>query len=200
LKTNASARIILRQSSAALYILRNERKEAYRWKVLTEYDDADGNAVLRIKSGYFVDLLNGFYCDLPSSKTAEAEAVFKKSSAHSATWCSDMIIRLQLKLFCGTETREDCRKLSVLLGGVVLPRADVTHDKEYSIDSSTVNDELLRRSGYSFWHRPYFAMSGYTYRIERLNPYRKEVYDAAKVEGEKMDFNKYQEVVYEIND
>lgn len=109
----------------------------------------------------------------------------------------DMQLALEVKRFYHLETAEDCAMLGKLLGCRVLPPMSAEFNKEYVVDASTITSEhfnLLKRSGYEIWHRPYFAMHHSTHANWTLNPHTKHVLDAAKVDQTAITFEAFLEV------
>ncbi len=85
----------------------------------------------------------------------------------------------------------DVPALEKLFGGRVLPPLPNEFDRYYAVNTASVDFELLRRSGYQFLHRPYFAMRGCTRQKCKLNPARRFGVDFAENDEPAVDFNEF---------
>ena len=83
----------------------------------------------------------------------------------------------------GTKVRETRRSKPR-----VLPKLPEQYDRDYVVDSDTVNVKMLTRSGYEIKHCPYFHMNGRTHDKWRLNPHRQTGTDAARSDAESIAF------------
>ena len=70
--------------------------------------------------------------------------------------------------------------ISRLLRLRVLPSLPKEYDRNYVVNSANI--AMLERSGYTIYHRPYFAMRGSTHEKWTLNPHTKCGVDAARDE------------------
>jgi hypothetical protein len=80
--------------------------------------------------------------------------------------------------------------LSKLFNCRILPSLPEEYNKDYVIEGG-VDYTLLKHSGYSMWHRPYFAMPGSTHKRITLNPHTKYGLDAGKVDAEAISFQEF---------
>ena len=85
----------------------------------------------------------------------------------------------------------DIPALEKLFGGRVLPPLSNEFDRYFAVNTATVDFELLRRSGYQFLHRPYFAMRGCTRQKCKLNPARRFGVDFAENDETAIDFDEF---------
>lgn len=83
----------------------------------------------------------------------------------------------------------DVPALEKLFGGRVLPPLSNKFDRYFAVNTASVDFELLRRSGYQFLHRPYFAMRGCTRQKCKLNPARRFGVDFGENDEETIDFD-----------
>ena len=81
-----------------------------------------------------------------------------------------------------------------LFGLRVLPALPKEFDRNYFVDSDTIDAGTLRRSGYTVVHRPYFAMIKSTHDAWTLNPHTKYGVDAAKTDDPTISFKDYLEL------
>ena len=68
-------------------------------------------------------------------------------------------------------------------------------DKEYCVVTKTIPVPMIYRSGYTVLHRPYFAMRGCTHDVSTINPYKKSVIDAAKIDAPYITFYEFAELL-----
>lgn len=67
-----------------------------------------------------------------------------------------------------------------------LPMLPIEFDKDYAVTAESINKStlgLLEKSGYKVIHCPYFSMYNRTRRNYSINPHKKYVMDAAKVDS-----------------
>ena len=97
-----------------------------------------------------------------------------------------------MKLWNNTDDRADTERLSALLGRRILPplRGDAAK-KKYAVIAGTVDHALLHDSGYTFLHRPYFAMKGSTHDCITIVPFSRTAVDAAKEDMEEITFEEF---------
>ena len=105
----------------------------------------------------------------------------------------DEILERLIRLYYREESEQDCRFLSAnVFEADILPRLSEEYDRYYYVTKESDPDyELLKRSGYRFWHKPWFAMPGNTHETMTLNPHKKEQMDAAPEDVEKISFKEY---------
>ena len=103
---------------------------------------------------------------------------------------NDLLCR-QMKLYYRIATEKECSWLERMLGKRILPSLSEDYNRNYVVDSDTINLRLLDDSGYTVLHRPYFAMMGSTHEKWQLNPHTKGGVDAAKTEEESISFSDY---------
>ena len=72
-----------------------------------------------------------------------------------------------------------------------LPPFSEEYDREYYVITRTIPIHTILNSGYKVLHRPYFAMSGSTHELCTINPYKKSVVDAAKVDVQVITFPEF---------
>ena len=110
----------------------------------------------------------------------------------SAEERGDELMQLEMKLWNNTADREDTERLSALLGRRILPplRGDAAK-KKYAVIAGTVDHALLHDSGYTFLHRPYFAMKGSTHDRITIVPFSRTAVDAAKEDMEEITFEEF---------
>lgn len=97
----------------------------------------------------------------------------------------------KLKLHYNIATAQDRKELSQLLGVRVLPKLPEEFDRNYVVQADTIDRPLLKNSGYSVAHRPYFAMPGSTHDNWMLNPHRRSGTDAAKKDEPAISFTEF---------
>ncbi|MBR6873881.1 MAG: hypothetical protein IKN17_10290 [Ruminococcus sp.] len=126
----------------------------------------------------------------------------------SAVERGDELMQLEMKLLNNTADREECKRLSELLGEYIIPPiseiigTDKDGDliaKEYTVIAETIDRDMLDRSGYNIWHRPYFAMPGSTHENWTIVPTNRYVLDAAKKDKEAISFQEFLKLFDEDN-
>ncbi len=85
----------------------------------------------------------------------------------------------------------DIPELERLFGGKVLPPLSNEFDRYFTVNTATIDFEMLRCSGYQFLHRPYFAMRGCTRQKCKLNPARRFGVDFGENDETAIDFDEY---------
>ena len=141
---------------------------------------------------YVADLIyRGIYDGIVSStkKTIADNPVYK-----AAIDQGDELFAKILKLHFGIADDSECSFLSEYFGIRILPSLPEEYNKDYYIDADTIDWALLYQSGYSFQHRPYFAMKGSTHEKITVNPHFKRGTDAAKISAESISFQKFLEL------
>lgn len=101
----------------------------------------------------------------------------------------------QILLYHNLVNEQNRGDLERLLGHRILPKLPKEYDRDYAVISETVDCKLLRDSGYTIRHTPYFAMKGSTHDKWLLNPHNKIGVDAAKIRDEAMTFSEYLELI-----
>jgi len=107
---------------------------------------------------------------------------------------SDELLQKQIKLWSGAATDEDCDFIHERTGLTILHSLPEEFNKDYAVDIDTLTEEykdVLKWSGYSIAHRPYFAMQGSTKSAWTLNPHTKKGVDAARENLEIISFDDY---------
>ena len=90
----------------------------------------------------------------------------------------------------GIAEDDECSCLSKRFNYRILPSLPEEYNQDYVIEGG-VDYTLLKHSGYSMWHRPYFAMPGSTHKRITLNPHTKYGLDAGKVDAEAISFQEF---------
>ena len=111
----------------------------------------------------------------------------------AALKASDELLKAQILLFYNLADKEDCLFLEKVLGARVLPPLG-NYGHFYTVPGKEIDYELLRRSGYRFLHKPYFAMEGYTHDLWKIDPYAKRAVDSAKKGSETISFREFLEL------
>ena len=164
----------------------------------SEYGDAD-ITVKKIYKRY--DPLSWLLCDVShvinenSDKKIEvvhcSKTTIKENPIYQATLeQKDELFTAVLKLHYGIAEDDECSYLSKLFNYRILPSLPEEYNKDYVIEGG-VDYSLLDHSGYSMWHRPYFAMPGSTHCRITLNPHTKYGLDAGKVDAEVITFQEF---------
>jgi len=120
------------------------------------------------------------------NKTISENPLFQAAVANN-----DLVMQRQLKLYYKIATEPEVSWLSKLLKKRILPSLPEEYDKKYIVDSDTIEQSMIMRSGYTILHRPYFAMNGSTHEKWQLNPHTKMGVDAAKDDDESICFAEY---------
>ena len=174
------------------------QSESGDFEYYSEYSDAD----ITVKKHYKrYKPLHWLLCDLSdlinkhSDKKIEiihcSKTTIKENPIYQATLKQkDELFTAILKLHYGIAEDDECYYLSKLLNHRILPSLPEEYNNDYVIEGG-VDYKLIENSGYSMWHRPYFAMSGSTHRRITLNPHTKYGLDAGKVNAEAISFQEY---------
>lgn len=72
-----------------------------------------------------------------------------------------------------------------------LPKLPEEFNRNYVVQADTIDRTLLKDSGYSVLHRPYFAMKGSTHDNWMLNPHTRSGVDAAKKDEPAISFDEF---------
>ncbi len=130
-------------------------------------------------------------------RSREPEDICRNPLFSMAEKYGDELLEKQLKVYYGTEDEDDCRWLECRLGKRILPRLPGEERRPYCVLRETMSSEdmdLLDRSGYRIYHKPYFALKGYTKSAWTLYPCSKEGRDAAPVGSEMISFSEFLEM------
>lgn len=119
-----------------------------------------------------------------SDKTTINENPFYLSALESG----DELMVKQIKLYYNIITARETAWLSKQLGYRILPQLNEKHNRYYAVSIQNIDMDLLHNSGYTIWHRPYFAMRRSTHSAWSLNPHTRDAVDAAKEDEEVIDF------------
>lgn len=79
----------------------------------------------------------------------------------------------------------------------ILPTLSVEFDKDFAVTAESINKSalgLLEKSGYKVIHCSYFSMYNRTRRNYSINPYKKYVMDAAKIDSIAISFKSFLEL------
>ena len=117
----------------------------------------------------------------------------------SALENSDVVLQKLIKAYYRIIDKSECSLLGKFMGIRILPTLSEEFDKDYYVDSDTVNCRMLNQSGYRILHRPYFSMKNYTHSAWSLNPYRKSGIDAAPESTATISFDDYLELFDYVN-
>lgn len=109
----------------------------------------------------------------------------------SAVKNKDILMQYSMEVLYGNPDESVLDYLEEIDGVRFLPRLSREFDKKYTLLRKEVDECLLMRSGYVFWHRPYFAMKGSLHERCELNPYTKHGVDAGKKDAELTSFDEY---------
>ena len=130
-------------------------------------------------------------CPIEELHRGTPKGVEKNPIYLTAGAAGDVLLQKQLRLVYRVDSPEDCKWLSEALGQPVLPSLPDKHDREYYVQTGTIDFDLLRRSGYQILHRPAFGMKGSTRSVCTLDPHRKYGVDAAPKDAEAISFEEY---------
>lgn len=122
-----------------------------------------------------------------SGKKCDEKELEKNPLFVAAKNKSDMRLKKRLKKIYGIKIVKK-RNFS---NKRILPKLGEDYDKDYIVDSDTIDLRLLYRSGYTILHRPYFAMKDSTHALWRLNPHQMNSVDAAIEKSESIAFCDY---------
>ncbi len=146
---------------------------------------------------HFIHFDSGLRGEYDSDK--EYDMIFGSLYASAETH-GDELMQLELKLLKNKADREECRRLSELIGAYIIPpvKEVIGTDKdggtvtlEYTVIAETIDRDMLYRSGYSIWHKPYFAMPGSTHDNWMIVPAYRYVLDAAKTDKNAVTFQEF---------
>ena len=79
----------------------------------------------------------------------------------------------------------------------ILPTLPIEFDKNYAVNAEEINKnvlEFLEKSGYKVIHCPYFSMHNETRKRYSINPHKKYVMDAAKIDSIAISFKSFLEL------
>lgn len=79
----------------------------------------------------------------------------------------------------------------------ILPKLSVEFDKDFAETAESINKSalgLLEKSGYKVIHCSYFSIYNRTRRNYSINPYKKYVMDAAKIDSIAISFKSFLEL------
>lgn len=79
----------------------------------------------------------------------------------------------------------------------ILPKLSVEFDKDFAVTAESINKSalgLLEKSGYKVIHCSYFSIYNRTRRNYSINPYKKYVMDAAKIDSIAISFKSFLEL------
>ncbi|MCR5066981.1 MAG: hypothetical protein K6A14_02840 [Erysipelotrichaceae bacterium] len=166
---------------------------------LVEYIDGEKQVIKGLKTDTLREMINElrFIFSLNADEyrlkkvdrlLAVGENIERNAFYKSALEHKDIIMQYQLKLMNGIADENECRWLSQLLDYSILPSLPEQYDHSYVVNFKTINITLLRKSGYTIYHKPNIAMQDYTRHKWLLNPYRKNGLDAAETDREAIDF------------
>ena len=85
----------------------------------------------------------------------------------------------------------------ILIQFNTLPTLSVEFDKDFAVTAESINKSalgLLEKSGYKVIHCSYFSMYNGTRRNYSINPYKKYVMDAAKIDSIAISFKSFLEL------
>ena len=106
----------------------------------------------------------------------------------------DVHLEKQLKVLYGIEDEDDCRWLSERTGKRVLPPFPGEKGKKIFVLRDTMNEEdieMLERSGYRIYHKPYFALKDFSKSAWSIDPFAKKCVDAAPKGSEMISFDEF---------
>ena len=73
----------------------------------------------------------------------------------------------------------------------LLPALPQEYNQKYFVQTADMDVKLLFDSGYTFFHRPYFAMYASTREAYTLNPHSKQGVDAAPKSAQSIPFQEF---------
>lgn len=161
-------------------ILYYERKGNKNYSFIYKYVN-DNNV------SYYYKEENIFRNNFHDRKTRE-ELMKDSFCFQAAKYYNDEILMLELLVRENLATNEECKRLSVLTGRTILPKADIKYNKTFVVNRDGIDITILDQSGYRILHRPYFAMKGSTHDKWELNPYSKTGVDAAMKDDDGISF------------
>lgn len=85
----------------------------------------------------------------------------------------------------------------ILIQFNTLPTLSVEFDKDFAVNAEEINKnvlEFLEKSGYKVIHCPYFSMHNETRKRYSINPHKKYVMDAAKIDSIAISFKSFLEL------
>lgn len=141
---------------------------------------------------------HGSYCDKCEKRPDQcgncvlrhptADTIYSNPIYKAAEDLGDELLMHQIKLYYRIASREECEWLSDRLGARILPSLPESFDKDYIVEIDDQYIRLLKQSGYSVMHTPYFSMRGKTHSKWSLNPHKKNGIDAARVDSDAISF------------
>ena len=94
-----------------------------------------------------------------------------------------------IRLHYNFDDDSDCELLSKeVYGTCVLPRLSKEFNKFFSVDPASITSIPI---GYTYLHKPWFAMGGNTHHIHQFNPHTRIAVDAAPVNSNVLSFEEY---------
>ena len=112
----------------------------------------------------------------------------------SALKIGDRLMQKQVKQKYNIMSARDENLILKALGIKILPELPEDFNKNYTVDADTIPLPLLRRSGYTVLHRPYFAMQNSTHGKWQLNSHLKSGVDAAPIDAPSVSFSEFAEL------
>ena len=137
------------------------------------------------------DLRREWEASIKCFETDREETLVLNPLYRSAQEAGDLLLQKQIRIFYRLDSAEDVPDAEAALGLRVLPALPAGFDRMYVVDAAEADIGLLARSGYTFIHRPNFAMRGHTREKRQLNPHTKTGVDAAKAEDAAIRFEDF---------
>lgn len=109
----------------------------------------------------------------------------------SALKYDDKQLIAELNFIYGTPGKEDLRILESVDGIKRLPELSDEYDRYFVLDYDEKTILTLKTSQYGFIHTPGFAMKGLTRSKLLINPHKKYVVDAAKIDAPTTSFDEF---------
>ncbi len=195
------ARLPLEEMDTVLYY-KHEPSGLYSY--LLEYADRSGlrvTAAFRKRSLHemLFDAAYGQYSDMKVCHpeindlivSSDAEGLQRNPLYLGAQALGDEQLQAELRQYYHQETEDDWFSMSCRTGMFVFPALSEEFDREFIVDTDTVNIQLLGQSGYKFLHVPYFSMRGKTHAKCEVNPHRKSCIDAARTDAPSISFSEF---------
>ena len=124
--------------------------------------------------------------------TVPSRGNIKKNPLYlSAVKYGDKRLIAELNFVYGTPSKEDLSILENVDGVNRLPKLPEEYDVCYVVDYDEKALSALKLSRYNFVHTPGFAMKGLTRSKLLINPHRKYVADAAKIDAPTITFDEF---------
>ena len=184
-----------------VYYLQNYRG---KYDIVVEYMDDDQNHHTEYYSNYTVsECIYAVILSLKLRKLQELlwrateNAICENPFYKAAQREKDKKFMKEVKLYYRIATPKECSWLAKKLGVKILPSLSEKFDEYYVVDADTISQKILRDSGYTIRHRPYFNMKDSTHSKWQLNPHTKIGIDAAKNDDESISFLEYLELIKE---